>query len=230
MDKITISDAIKFRRKKSEKAKLTFINKLKKAQKKKLENEKSDEGGDYWTISRSAISGYFKIGNKDIIKNKIHEVLTKHGGSDKKGTKTMYERNIEILHNFENFDFSGFKPSEEIKFLSKPNNQSIFKINEVLIQVRPSHVFTFKENDTEKIGAIWFVSIIKGYTKEEIGIYTKAMYYYLDKNYSKKFEISTTYCIAMDVVNVSYVTYGEILNKKVLSLLESTLESIKKII
>src|SRR6187402_1494715 len=187
MEKIPISKVVEFRGH-NEGPRITLINNLKKPKKPKKEN--SSDGGDYWTTSVSAISKTYKEEDLNIIKDKIYEVGQKRENAPAKISKDMFQRNVEILHTFEQFDFKPFKPNFELKYISKPRNKSIFKINDVPIQVLPQHVFTYIDKDLQKIGAIWFVSKLKGYKKEEVGIFTDALYRYLDLNYSKDFSIS----------------------------------------
>ena len=226
MEKIPTAKIIEFKRKKSDSSKLTLINNLKKPKVKKEDSE----GGNYWTTSISSISQYYKDANQDKILDKIDDLLGRHDLANAKISKVMYQRNIEILHNFEDFNFDSFKPNSKIKYISKPVDKSVINILGVPIQVRPQHVYTYEENDVEKIGAIWFVAKKDGFEKAEIGIFTEALFEYLEINYSKKYEIDPNYCIAIDVTNLIDVRQDEIFTGSVPSLLNSSVEAIKKMI
>ncbi|WP_296311298.1 hypothetical protein [Winogradskyella sp. UBA3174] len=226
MEKIPIAKIVEFRRKKSESTKMTLLKNLKKTKEKK----DNSNGGDYWTTSISSISQYFKDENQDIILDKIDDLLGRHDLTKSKTSKIMYQKNIEILHNFEDFNFESFKPKSKIKYISKPVEKSIIKILDLPIQVRPQHVYTYEENGIDKIGATWFVAKKDGFETAEIGIFTEALFEYLDINYSNKYEIDPIYCIAIDVTNLIDVRQNQIFKKEVPSLLNSSLEAIKKML
>lgn len=142
----------------------------------------------------------------------------------------MYQRNIEILHNFEDFSFSDFKPKFELQYLLKSKDKSILTIKGIPIQVLPHHVFTYEENKIKKIGAIWFVSKLEGYKTSELGIFAEALYKYLKLNYSNNYQVISKFCISVDVINLNNVSYDKIENNEIPSILNSTLESIREIL
>lgn len=224
MEKIPIAKIVEFRRKKTDSSKATLINNLKKPKEKKS----SSDGGNYWTTSISSIRKYFKTEDSNIILEKISDLLGRYDLTAAKISKTMYQLNVEILHNFENFSFNDFKPKLDIEFITQPNDKSIINVNNVQIQVRPQNVYTYKEQNVNKIGGIWFVAKKGGYEHSEIGIFTEALYKYLNINFSKKFEIDPKYCIAIDVVSLKEVRQSQINNKEINSLLSVSLESMKK--
>ncbi|MFD1095608.1 hypothetical protein [Salegentibacter chungangensis] len=226
MEKIPTAKIIEFRRKKTDSSKLTLVNNLKKPREKK---ENSD-GGNYWTTSISSISQYYKEDGQDIILDKIDDLLGRHDLANAKISKIMYQRNIEILHNFEDFDFDSFRPSSKITYISKPVDKSVINISGVPIQVRPQHVYTYEENNIKKIGAIWFIAKKDGFETAEIGIFTEALFEYLEINHSKEYEIDPNYCIALDVTNLIDVRQDQIFEGSVPSLLNSSVEAIKKLL
>ena len=226
MEKIPIAKIIEFRRKKSESTRATLINNLKKNK----EKESSSKGGHYWTTSVSAISAFYKTNNFELIIEKIDDLLVRQRSTNHKGSKIMYQKNIEILYNFEDFDFTEFKPKLPLTYISKPIDKSIIEVNGIPIQVRPQHVYKYKENNIEKIGAIWFVAKKDGFESPEIGIFSEALYKYLYIHYSENFEINTEFCIAQDVTNLIEIKYTQIKNNEIPSLLNLSLESIKKFI
>ncbi|MCM4161277.1 hypothetical protein FHG64_06390 [Antarcticibacterium flavum] len=226
MEKFPTAKIIEFRRKKSDSSKLTLLKNLKTPKIK----EKNSEGGNYWTTSISAISKYFKTEEKELILDKINDLLGRYNLAQAKTSKGMYLKNIEILHNFENFDFTSYKPESTLSYKAKPNEKSIVKIKGVPLQIRPQHVYSYKENNEDKIGAIWFVSIKDGFNPGEIGIFTEALNEYLFSNYSKNYIIEPDFCIAVDVSSLNSVKYSQITSGEIPSLLHSSLESIQKLL
>lgn len=224
MKKLSIKDIIDFRRK-SERSRITFVNNL------KLDKEKtnSESGGDYWITSLSAISSSYKSGNKQLINEKIEELKEKLDKTNYKITKTMYRRNIDILLNYNDFDFKRWKPSKfDIK--KKQKEDSILNIKGVEIKVNPHHVFTFGKNDNAEIGAIWFIAKLGGFEEDELGMFTEILYKYLKHNFSINYIISPKYCLAVDVVNGFDVSYSQIQKTEVPKLLTSTINDIIKLI
>lgn len=224
IEKISVKNIVEFRRK-SDKSRITYISSLKKTKK----EIQSEGGGDYWIISSSTIGNYFKQNKKELILEKIEEVIERRGQTKAKIAKDMYQRNIAILTSFEDFDFSNFRPNAALTYLSKPKDKSIIKIKGVPLQVQPNYVFSFKKNDVDKIGAVWFIIKLKGFEVNETALFTDALYRYLKLNH-KKFEIDPDYCIALDLVSQKNVKYTQIQNKKIHSELDSTLEKIKKLL
>lgn len=230
MEKISISKVVEFRRLKDG-SRLTFVNNLKKPKQPKLSKEgKPSEGGDYWTTSLSTISNVYKENDSNLIPAKIDDLLNRHDLAKARISKDMYLRNIELLHNVENFNFEIFKPEFHLNYLSKPREKSIFKINQIPVQVLPQHVFTYTENDISKIGAVWFVTKLGGYKIEEIGVFSDALYRYLNLNYSSNFVINLDFCTAFDVSSLQHVHYSMLDNKTVPMILESTINTLKPLL
>lgn len=224
MEKISVANIVNFRRKKSEGTRLTLIKNLNKPKKQTDEDEPG--GGDYWIHSLSTISNIFSTEKYDLLNEKIDFVSNKFDASPYKRTKDMYRKNIEILHNFEDYDFSELKPAKKLTFLSKSADKSILSLRGVPVQVRPHHVFTFSEKDAKKVGTVQFVSKLQGYSMEELGMFADALYRYLNFNYSEEFEVAAEYCSAVDVSNLVSVNYGQIINGDVAAVLNETLDEI----
>ncbi|WP_159479931.1 hypothetical protein [Chryseobacterium sp. 18068] len=223
MEKISIKNIIDFRRK-SQKSKITFVNNLNKPKK------PSESGGDYWISCLSAISNSFKYNSNINITEKIDELEFGIDATPHKITKTMYQRNIDILYNFEDYDFTILKPTSNLTFLKKPKSISILNIHGLPIQVLPNHVYSFEENGARFIGAIWFVAKLDGYKKDEIALFTEGIYKYLEVNHSDEYLIHPKHCIAIDVNTCKEVNYLDILNNKNLQSLESSVDLIKELI
>lgn len=222
IEKISLAKVVEFKRR-NDRSRATLINNLNKTRKETT----SEEGGDYWIISRSAIGNAFKNNNNDLILEKIDEVVEKRNNATATISKDMYQRNITILNSFDNFDFSDFKPDTKLNYL--PKSQTIISIKGVPVQIRPSYVFSYKEKNIDKIGAIWFVGKLEQFDLGEIALFTDALYRYLKFNY-RKFEIEPRYCVALDLVTKQSVNYVQIQNEKIHSDLDLILRAIKKLL
>lgn len=224
MNKLPVKKIVEFRRF-SERRKSTFAHKLKTS----VEEKSKSDGGNYWVRSISALSTAFKFNNNQIIKDRIESLEHDYEKEERKQTKVMYQRNIEILYNYENYDFSIIRPNDDLNFLSKPTYKSLLKINEFLVQILPNHVFSYMEKERLNVGAIWFVTWLDGYKISDLGIYAETVYIYLKKHYSKDFNINPKDCMIMDISGMQLITYDEILKGQVPSLLNSTLDNLKNL-
>lgn len=130
MKKITVKKLIEFR-KKTDRTKITFINNLKK------DIVKSDDvnssSGDYWISCLSSIRNVFKNDNKDFLDDKINLLNTKINLSEIKRIKNQFQRNIDILNNFKDFDFKSLKPNTKLTFLKQLKKDSILDIGNISI-------------------------------------------------------------------------------------------------
>lgn len=226
MKKISITNIIKFRRRKSTSSQLTFINSLNKVKPEK----KSKSGGDYWIPSLSTLSDVFKFDQIDLLNKKIDDLKERYNKSGITRTRNMYQKNIQILSDFINFNFKRLKPKYHLTYLPKSRNESILNIKGLPVQVLPSQIYSFEEKGIKKIGAVWFVANKYGYRVEELAIFTDALYRYVKHNYQKKYEISTDYCVSVDGISLNKITYTQILNKEVPALLNTTVDSINKVL
>lgn len=222
MKKVTIKNLIDFRLK-SDRAKKTFLNNL------KLEKPASSDGGDYWISCVSAISNSFKYNDDTLLGKKVEEIKGKMIGAVTKNTKTQYQRNIDILINFEDFELHNIRPTVKIQILKQPKDKSLIDIGGLPIESKPSHVFSFSESGSEEIGAVWFVAKLEGYSHSEIGMFADMIFRYLDKHYSKNYFVNTTFCIAVDVFSGKVVRFTDIENGTVPSLIEATIDQINKL-
>lgn len=221
MKKISVNNLIKFKNK-SEKSRKTFILSL--GRKGEI---KSDGGGNYWVRSLSSLSKTFKCNNNEFIKDKISEILELFNPKLSKQTKDMYERNLDILHNYEDFDFSVWKPENAI-VLSKTARKAIIEIDNVPLQITPSQIYSFEIDDKKYVGAIWFIAQLNGYSNEERGLFAEGLYIYLSKNFSEKYEISPENCLAVDVLSKVEVSYKMLMDKKISSILMNTISEVKQ--
>jgi hypothetical protein len=224
MKKLSIKRIVEFRSK-SDKAKKTFATALK-TDKPNLDLE---GGGDYWISCLSAISNSYKANDLQIIINKKDELEDKFKETVYARTKTMYRRNINLLSKFENFDSKKTRPSNKVKFLTKHKADSILTIKGLQVEATPHHVFTFKKNDIDQIGAIWFIAKLDGFEKNELGMFADILYRYLRSHFSKDYNLSSKYCIAVDVFNNLQVNYSQLEKGEIPIILDLTLDEIKKL-
>ena len=219
MKKISLNNIIKFRNK-AEKYRKTFLNSIK-----KKSETKSDSGGNYWVRSLSALSNAVKLNSNEPIIEKITEIVELFTPDLTSQTKNMYERNLHILHNYEDYKLSSWLP-EDFKIISKYKKKSVIYINLVPVQITPSQIFSFEKNNETFIGAIWFIAKLEGYKNVELGMFSEALYIYLSNNFKEKFKISEEHCVVVDVIEKNELTYLQLVNKEVKSILSSTLEEI----
>lgn len=225
MKKLTIKKIIEFKLK-SVTRKKSFAQNLKKNK----EIVESEGGGDYWISSVSAICNSYKQNDTQPINTKKEELEEKVEKTEIKKTKAMYKRNLDILYNYEDFDFKSIKPSRKLSFLKKHKADSILTIKGFQIQVSPQHVFSFKNSNSEEVGAIWFIAKLNGFENNDLAMFTDVLYRYLKIHFTRDFTINSKYCIAVDVYNRTNVSYAEIESKVVTSRLATTLDELKSML
>ena len=222
MEKISIKKLINFRNR-SDRSKITFAINL---TKEKTESNNSS-GGDYWISCLSAIRNSFKYNNENLLDEKIDLLIRKINVTKAQNTKNQFQRNIDIINAFKNFDISSLKPNVDIVFLKQPRTHSIINISGFPIQVKPCFIYTFSENYSEEIGGIWFIATLNGFRKSELGMFADLIYRHLIKHYSKKFFVNPDYCIAIDLFNGQQVNFSEIKDTKITTLIDKTIDEIK---
>ena len=225
MEKISLSKLIDFRRK-TDKTKLSFINNINKAE----ISESDGGGGDYWVSCVSAINYIFKTDDTSFIEKKIDYLYAKIDQTEKKGTKDRFQKNIDILHVFEEFDYKHLKPSEELSFHKNSNSKSLININGVIIEIRPTHIFSYNNLDFKEIGAVWFIAKKNGFKQSELGMFCDIIYRYLVANYSNEYKINPSNCIAVDLFNGYDVNYSQIVSNEFPHLLDNTINDLKKLL
>jgi hypothetical protein len=220
MQNLTAKKIIEFKRL-PQTRKQTFVNNLKKPV------VKSDSGGDYWISCISAITSACKNNNNGLITDKIDFLLAQHKATAFKRTKDMYQRNIDILSGYKDYDFTKLKPKKTTEFLTRPNAKHILTLKGLSVQVFPNHVFTYKNDRTDEVGAIWFVAQLNGFKNDELQIFSELLYKYLSANYPKKHVINSNFCIAVDVVTQKEFKHSKIANIGAESVLDVTISDLK---
>ncbi|OJV56480.1 MAG: hypothetical protein BGO31_15465 [Bacteroidetes bacterium 43-16] len=229
MEKITVKELVKFRNKGSQKSKRSFALKLK-TRKPKERKEEEKSGGNYWSISNSTIYNTFKYGKDEYYDKKIEDVLERYKNTDSKKDKDMYQRNLDILRSFKEFDILNLRPPNINKFETIHKSIKIITIQGLPIYLNPDLVFNFEQEENKFIGALLLVPKLHGFTKADLGIFCEVLYSFLTKHYSNDFKISKEYCIAIDTFNASKISYLDITIEKKPSLLNATLLEIKNLI
>ena len=222
MNKLPIKKLVEFRRF-SEQRRSNFATKLKTP----VEAKPKGDGGNYWVRSISALSTSFKFNDNSIIRERLQSLEEDLAITELKRTKVMYQRNIDILYNYEDYDFSDIRPSDDLTFHSKPIYKSLLEINGIPVQILPNHVFSYGDDKQPNIGSIWFVTWLDGFKVGDLGIYSEVIYRYLSKHYSKDFTIVPEDCMVMDASSTQVVTYKQIIEGEVPSLLDSTLATLR---
>lgn len=224
MRDIRVKDLIIFRNL-SEKRRGTFYVNL---QKEKVIKEKDDStGGDYWVRSISALNNSFRNNDNNFVSEKIFDILSDYRPSMDKGTRLKYDRNIQILHNYEDFDFRSITPSENIEIKNKIGKRGVIELNRLNIKVETHNIYTFEDGDESCMGSVFFAAKIKGYKTVELGIFTEAIYNYLTLNHSDKYSIHPKYITVIDVMTQNIVDYQMILDGKLPALLLPSIEEIR---
>lgn len=222
VNKVPVKKLIEFRRL-SERSQSTFANKLKIPKKLKSDNS---GGGDYWIRSTSGISNAFKLNDSSKIKEKIDEVLGVYGSTKNALTKLMYKRNLEILHNYQDFDFSNWRPSADLKFLSKPKTPLLIK--GIPLQIIPHHVFSYDHKGEPTVGAIWFIIWLNGFKPGDLGIYAEAIFRYLSDFYSKHYKVDPNYCLTVDALSTETASYQQVVEGTIPSWFQNTIDALNK--
>ncbi|WP_136465209.1 hypothetical protein [Flagellimonas onchidii] len=222
IEKVPVKKLVEFRRL-STPRKTTLINKLKVGKR-----PTSGDGGNYWVRSVSAISQAFKENDSSAIVDKIDEVSKLHSINQLSRTKTMYKRNIDILRKYVNFDFTKWMPSTNLNFVRKP--PSILEMNGLPIQILPQHIFSFGAKGNQSVGAIWFVVWQDGFKPSDLGIYAETLFKYLSSYYSKNYIINPAACIVVDIMSMKSISYKDILDGDIPSILVDTMKSLKKLL
>jgi hypothetical protein len=151
INNIPVKKLVEFRRL-SDKSQLTFVKNLQTPKKPKSDDDNSS-GGNYWVRSISGLSKAFKHNDNKLIQEKIDDVMSKYASTNVESTKVMYKRNLEILHNYSDFDFSIWRPAAPLKFPTKSN--LILSIKDLPIQVLPSHIFSYDDKGRPTMGGVF---------------------------------------------------------------------------
>ncbi|MEN3324812.1 hypothetical protein VP395_13825 [Mariniflexile soesokkakense] len=224
MKKVTVKNLIEFRGK-NERTKITFVHNLKRDKRK----SEDSSGGDYWISCLSAIRNSFRLDDESLLDEKIKLLRDKIEVSEIKRIKDQFQRNLDIVNNFKDFDLKHLKPNTNLTFLKQPKVKSILDIKGLPIEAKPCHIYSFSENNSEEVGGIWFITKLNGFKKSELGMFTDILYRYLDKYYSKNFYVNPDYCVAVDLFNAQEINYSDIKSGKIPILIDNTIDELKNL-
>lgn len=220
LNKLTVKKLIEFNRL-SDRSRKTFANQLKTP---KTPNQDDSGGGDYWIRSLSGLASAFKFNDNGVVTERIDSLNDAFKTTSNHQTKVMYQRNLEILLDYKSFDFSTLRPSTDLKFLTK--SKEPLAIHNMPLQVLPHHAFTYISNDKHMVGGIWFVAWLDKFDLKDLGIFSESMFKHLSQTYSEKFEVDPAYCLTVDALSMQLVSYEQILNGSIPSLLEPSLDTL----
>lgn len=224
MDKLSIANVVDFRNR-SAISQITLINNLKKSK----DPEDKKDGGNYWISCLSAIKNSLKQDNRMPIAEKIVKLEETLEIEDKDNNKVRWQRNLDVLHRFEGYDFSQLQPKTEFKVLKGLDEKSPLIIQGLPIKITPDYIVSFKENDIKKIGSVLFVGKINQFKNEDLALFNDALFRYVLKNKGEDYQISKELCIVVDFINLKSIKYTDIDSGKVSSKLDATLKDIKKL-
>lgn len=225
MKKLFLKDLVDFRRK-STRAKKTFVDYIKSTKIEPL----IEGGGDYWITGLSAVSNSYRKNDLSIINEKIIELNEKLKETSRTITRNMYQRNITILETYKALPLKDIRPNDKLSILNKSATNRILTIKGLQVETKPSLIYTYGKKNEEKVGAIWFIAKIDGYRIEEVGMYSDILYRFLRHNYSKKYELSSKYSVAVDMLGGQIVSYSDIESGRLRELLSPTLDEINKLL
>ncbi len=222
MEKVSVKQMIKFRSLPSAKRRETFIKNLIKQN----EEDNEEDKRDYWIFCLSTIGSACRHDKLQLITDKIEDLNQRKRKNKHDNAKLMYQRNIDALSNFEEYEFSDIKPGN-IMFHSRPRSSKIIIVNKLAVKVLPSYVFEFNNRGKKEIGAIWFVADVKRFRNDELGIFLELLYRYLVATFGKSHTINKNYCRVVEVGSGREVKYSDINSAEISATIEKTVEEIK---
>lgn len=228
MERITAKELVEFR-KRTNLTKKNFGFKLK-TRPPKIKSEKAvSGGGHYWVFSTSSIHNGVKYKNKELLIPKIEELQLKLENSTIRNSKNMYQRNLDILVRFMDLDIDSIVPNE-FKLLPIQNTQRILRFSNIPVFVSPNFIYSFSKNEEKnRLGALWIVPKLNGYNREELGVFCEILYRYLIENYSKEFIVDKESCKVLDTYSGRIISYLDLENGEIPFLLDATINELIKI-
>lgn len=220
MNRISISQLIEFRNRKSDNSKKGFLARILAPKPVKADGEKAGSGGHHWSSSLSAITHSFKDNDPQVIKNKIVELKAKLNDPTF-SKKDMCLDNIKVLTHFENFDFSQWRPDGEITVLK--NQNSILNIKGLPIKITPRSIYLTEKNE---VGAIWLMGTKKGLSNQERGMFADALYMDMKNRYNRQYKVNSDYCLAIDMISNVAMSYTQLKESRIPRILKPTVDEV----
>ncbi|WP_285008608.1 hypothetical protein [Pedobacter faecalis] len=226
IEKVSIGDVVEFSRK-SPTSQVTMANKLKKP---KSSDEKKDGGGNYWANCLSAIKSALKKDSHLPISEKITQLEKTLRAEKIQRNKDRWQRNLDILHGFEDFDFSTLQPRTPFEVLKGLDEKMPLIIEDLPIKVKPDYIVSFEDKGVKMIGAVLFVGKKKKFERENLAVFADALYRYLSKNKGAEYQVSKTVCTVVDFITLRVVRYSGIDNESLTSSLDEILRKIRVLV
>ncbi|MCY1243706.1 hypothetical protein D3C86_1664540 [compost metagenome] len=139
----------------------------------------------------------------------------------------MYQRNIDILTAFKDFDFSDLKPVANLKYEKIARDSTVMTVKGFPLYVNPDALFSYNINGKDEIGALWLIQQQNSFSKSELGMFCEILYRFLVNNYGANFQISEKFCVVIDTCGAQRITYSEMLSEGSIFLIDKTLEEIQ---
>ncbi|MCB9246240.1 MAG: hypothetical protein H6606_07390 [Flavobacteriales bacterium] len=163
-----------------------------------------------WISALSAIRNYFKALDSMLVDEKLSDLDYKASCATRAQSKLMYQRNYELLENFNEFDLSSIRPEKISKILKQSKQNSIVQIASIPIYVKPCFIYTFHSNGGLQLGAMWFIARLDGYANNELALFCEALYAYTVKHYARNFSIDKSHVTAVDIHNAKSISYDRL--------------------
>lgn len=224
MKSLTIGNVVDFKNR-SKNSQITLLKKLNNPK----DPEEKQESGHYWISALSAIKNALKMDDALLIQEKINVLEDKLESEEKHINKIRWQKNIDMLNRFENYDFSKFQPKVSFSVLKGLDQKLPLLIQGLSVKLSPDYVVSFEEGGIKKIGAAMFVGRTKKFNRDDLAIFNDALYRYLCKNKPDSYEVSKELCGVIDVITMKSIRYSDIANTNGTLLLEDTLKEIKKL-
>lgn len=116
----------------------------------------------------------------------------------------MYERNIQILRNFLEFDYTSLVPADKVSFIPQKAEVSIISVNGIQLKIHGDDLFSYDSDGIKHVGAVWFIASKDGYKIDELAIFVDALYRMLDNNLSEEYTINPDFCIVVDTMKTFF--------------------------
>jgi len=181
---------------------------------------KNSDARDYWHRSLTAIRKSFRLNDYQLLIDRIESISDDLSETSVRKTKIMYERNIQILSNFLEFNYTRLVPPHKVSFIPQKAEMSIISVSGIQLKIYGDDLFSYENNGVKHVGAVWFVASKNGYSNDELAIFVDALYRMLDNNLSDDYIVNTDYCLVVDAMKKNVLSYSQIMDKPTKSKLD----------
>lgn len=183
---------------------------------------------DYWHRSLTAIRKSFKLNDYQFLIDRIKSISDDLSETSVRTTKIMYERNIQILNNFLEFDYTRLVPPHKVSFIPQKAEVSIISVNGIQLKIHGDDLFSYQIDGVKHVGAVWFIASKNGYKDDELSIFVDALCRMLENNLSDDYRVNTDYCLVVDAMRKNVLSYSQIMNRSTKSKLDLIVSEISK--